>query len=67
MKSLGGIILAFVMFGIGMAATQAVESGLSMIKTIPQAATLEYRIKGQVIQSIDIAPGTYQISVKQLH
>lgn len=39
----------------------------SMIKSVPEAATLEYRVGGQVVQSIDIKPGTYKISITQLH
>jgi hypothetical protein len=38
----------------------------SMIKTVPEAATLEYRVKGQIVQSIDIRPGVYKIVVELL-
>lgn len=48
--------------------THALErEPLVMVKTVPQAATLEYRVKGQLLQSLDIVPGVYQISIKQLH
>lgn len=36
------------------------------IKTVPPGASLEYRVNGQVIQSLPIEPGVYQISIKQM-
>ena len=68
MKLIVGILVVAYAFAAGMVVTQAVEQkGLSMIKTVPTAATLEYRVKGQLLQSLDITPGTYEISIKQLH
>jgi hypothetical protein len=46
---------------------KAAEPTSSMIKTVPQSATLEYRVGGQLIQSLSISPGTYQITVKRLN
>lgn len=67
MKIINMLATAGAMLAIIGTANAVGPQPLEMIKTIPQAATLEYRIGGRVIQSLDIAPGTYQISIKQIH
>ena len=53
--------------GVMLATPSQAGEPLSMIKMVPRAATLEYRVNGKLLQSINIEPGTYQITVKQLH
>lgn len=42
------------------------RSVFDAIKTVPERATLEYRVGNQPIQVLNIPPGVYQISIKQL-
>jgi hypothetical protein len=39
---------------------------LRVIRTVPEGATIEYRINGRVEQSMNLAPGTYEITVRSL-
>jgi len=38
----------------------------TVIKTIPEPATLEYRVRGVAMQSMNIEPGVYKITVQKL-
>lgn len=64
-------IAAFVLLTFTVAGAYAKHSQdkqvMSMTKMVPEAATIEYRVSGQLVQSLSIKPGTYQITVKQLH
>lgn len=69
MRLLSRILLAIAVVSVAAAALAADSSlpfGMSVIKTIPEEATLEYRIHGRLVQSIKLLPGTYQIMVRQL-
>lgn len=39
---------------------------LRVIKTVPEGATVEYRVRGVVVQSMALAPGTYEITVRDV-
>jgi hypothetical protein len=47
-------------------ATAASAEPMQMIKTVPEGATLEYRIQGSAAQSMNLAPGTYRITIESL-
>lgn len=38
----------------------------SLIRTVPEGATLEYRVGGQVVQSVPLRAGTYRITVEEI-
>jgi hypothetical protein len=61
------ILFVIAAFTGGAWAADTFNKPVSMIKTIPEVASLEYRIRGQIIQTMTIMPGTYEISIKQLH
>lgn len=42
------------------------RSVFESIKSVPPGATLEYRVNGQVAQSLNIPPGVYKISITQV-
>lgn len=44
----------------------AVSEPMQMIKSIPEGATLELHVNGQVAQSMNIRPGTYKIIIQEL-
>jgi hypothetical protein len=39
---------------------------IRIIKSVPEEAVIEYKVKGKVIQSMILLPGTYEITVRDL-
>jgi hypothetical protein len=39
---------------------------LRIIKTVPEGSTLELRVHGNVVQSMAVQPGTYEISIRDV-
>lgn len=39
---------------------------LRVIKTVPEGATMEYRINGSLISAVALAPGVYEITVREI-
>lgn len=66
-----GIVAAIALAGINEANAKVQKwaskaASVSTIKTIPPGATLEYRINGQIAQSIPVPPGKYKITVQEI-
>lgn len=68
------IVVALFMIGNGAFALSRAKSAriegrsvFEQIKSVPPGASIEYRINGQVAQSLTIPPGVYRISITQLH
>lgn len=38
----------------------------TVIKTVPEGATLEYRVGGQLVQNMPLRAGTYRITVEEM-
>jgi len=55
-----GLIVGWTIIAISEARSEEI------IKTVPEDAVLEYRIKGQLVQSMPLRPGTYRLSVEEL-
>lgn len=56
------VLVALALLGLALAPRPALS--LELIKTVPEGATVQLVIRGQVVQSAQIAPGTYRIVVE---
>jgi hypothetical protein len=39
-------------------------NAITMIKTVPEGATLNYSVRGQLRQTMALTPGTYRITIE---
>jgi hypothetical protein len=46
--------------------TSARAEPLQIIKTVPEGATIEYRVRGEIVQSQSLPAGTYRITVEEI-
>jgi len=59
-----GVIL--ILTGTAMATMSARAPLLQITRSVPADAELQYRVGGRVVQSLDLRPGTYRITVEEI-
>ena len=42
------------------------DDNLRFVRHVPEGATIQYAVKGQVLQAVDLRPGSYEIIVRRL-
>lgn len=57
---------AMVALARGLPGTPRAQLIASIERTVPVGASLQYEIRGRVIQSLDLRPGTYRVTVERL-